>query len=203
MEIKVPTADFLTTATGPEGWPKTQLPEFAFVGRSNVGKSSLINALTRRRKLVRVSNTPGRTRALNFFEVHVLDHKREHKSVLCDLPGYGFAKVSKSEKAQWQGIIEGYLTGREGLRAVVQLIDAEVGPSEQDAQMLEFLRGAGRPVVIAATKLDRLNKAKRIPALRAAAVELRLPETDVLGVSSTEELGMDELWRKLFALEKP
>ena len=202
MEIKVPTADFITTATGPEGWPKTLLPEFAFVGRSNVGKSSLINALTRRRKLVRVSNTPGRTRALNFFEVHVLDRKHEHKSMLCDLPGYGFAKVSKAEKAQWQGIIEGYLTGRDGLRAVVQLIDAEVGPSEQDTQMMEFLRASNRPVIIAATKLDRLNKSKRIPALRSHAVALRLPETDVLGVSSTEELGMDELWRKLFALER-
>jgi GTP-binding protein len=203
VELHVLKSDFITTATGPEGWPKHALPEVAFVGRSNVGKSSLINALCRRRKLVRVSNTPGRTRTLNFFEVDVQAGRKLHRQVLCDLPGYGFAKVSKGERNSWKAIIDGYLTGRPELRGVVLLIDGEIGPTEQDLETLGWLGSTGRPVLVVATKMDRLNKAKRIPALRAHAVKLAVPETMVIGVSATEPFGVDEIWWRLFELEQP
>jgi GTP-binding protein len=203
LDIKIPTAEFITTAVAPAGYPKSREPELCFVGRSNVGKSSLINALCQRRKLVRVSNTPGRTRALNFFAVAANDGKRLHHVVLCDLPGYGFAKVSKAERAQWKELIDTYVSEREVLCAVVQLIDAEVGPTELDAQMLAWLLPSARPLVLVATKLDRLVKAKRLPALRAHERALQLPEHSLLGVSSETGLGLPELWMKLLDLSKP
>lgn len=201
MDVKIPSAEFVITAMAAEGYPKPDRPEFAFVGRSNVGKSSLINALCHRKKLVRVSNTPGRTRALNFFDVEATVRTRSHKVRLCDLPGYGFAKVSKAERAEWSRLIEGYVAAREGLRGVVHLVDAEVGPTEQDVETLAWLGSIGRPVVVVATKIDRLPKAKRIPALRAHEKTLRVGEKTLLGVSSVEGLGIDEVWFKLFDLE--
>jgi len=200
LETHVHTADFLTTAMAPVGYPKTREPEFAFIGRSNVGKSSLINALCQRRKLVRVSNTPGRTRALNFFAVAAAEGKRVHKVVFCDLPGYGFAKVSKAERAQWKDLIDTYLAGREVLRGLVQLIDGEIGPTELDAQTLAWLRSTGRPLVVVATKIDRLAKARRIPALRAHERALGLPAKSLLGISSVEGFGLPELWSGLLGL---
>ena len=204
LEIHVHTADFLTTAMAPGGYPKTREPEFAFVGRSNVGKSSLINALCQRRKLVRVSNTPGRTRALNFFAVAVAEGKKQaRKVVFCDLPGYGFAKVSKAERAQWKDLIDTYLAGREVLRGLVQLVDGEIGPTELDLQTLSWLRSTGRPLVVVATKVDRLPKARRIPALRAHERALGLPEKSLVGVSSVEGFGVAELWAALLGLAAP
>jgi GTP-binding protein len=196
--LRVIQSDFVTSAADPAGYPATDLPEVAFVGRSNVGKSSLINALCQRRKLVRVSNTPGRTRTLNFFDAALqVGQSKERKVRLCDLPGYGYAKVSKAERVSWEKMIESYLRDRQSLRAVVLIIDAEVGPTEQDAEMLTFLRASGRQAVVVATKLDRLTKAKRIPALRAAEQTLGLPRDFLMGVSSVEGLGLEEAWFKL------
>lgn len=202
MDFKVPSAEFVITAVAPEGYPRPDRPEYAFVGRSNVGKSSLINAMCKRNKLVRVSNTPGRTRALNFFDVSAAVGSKLHKVRLCDLPGYGYAKVSKAERADWTRLIEGYVTSREGLRGVVHLVDAEVGPTELDVETLAWLQSIGRPVVSVATKLDRLPKAKRIPALRAHERLLGLPTRALLGASSEEGLGLHEVWFKLFELER-
>jgi GTP-binding protein len=124
----------------------------------------MINALCRRKKLVRVSNTPGRTRTLNFFDVTVEDGAGVRRDVrLCDLPGYGFAKASKAERADWAKMIEGYVKGREGLRAVVCIVDAEVGPTADDVEIIPWVLGAGRPIIVAATKVDRLPKHKRVP----------------------------------------
>jgi GTP-binding protein len=196
--IRVLDARFLTTAVDEAGWPPGDVPEIAFVGRSNVGKSSMINALTGRRKLVRVSGTPGRTRTLNFFEV-TLARDQERRTVrLADLPGYGFAKVSKSERASWERMITGYLGRRTALRGVVAIVDAEVGATEDDARTLAYLVSAGRRVLVAATKLDRVGKSHRKPKLTAVAGRLSVPPDTVLGFSATEKQGVPEVWEALW-----
>jgi GTP-binding protein len=184
--IRVLDARFLTTAVEEAGWPTADLPEIAFVGRSNVGKSSMINALTGRRKLVRVSNTPGRTRTLNFFDVVLERHELRRNVRLADLPGYGFAKVSRTERESWERMITAYLQRRTSLRGVVAIVDAEVGATEDDVRTLAYLVSAGRRVLVAATKLDRLGKAQRKPRLAAVAERLSVPRDTVLGFSATE-----------------
>jgi GTP-binding protein len=200
--IRAVDAQFVTTAVAPSGYPAGQLPEVAFAGRSNVGKSSMINALAGRRKLVRVSNTPGRTRTLNFFDV-TLDEGGEKRVVrLADLPGYGFAKASKGERKQWEGMITSYLEKRTTLQVVVCIIDAEVGPTEDDFQLLQYLGRHGHQVLVVATKLDRLPKAKRKPRLRQLAEKLDVPLEVVLGFSAVDRIGVDDVWETLLeALE--
>lgn len=200
VPIRIVSADFLTTASGRESWPPPRAPEYAFVGRSNVGKSSMINALCQRKKLVRVSNTPGRTRTLNFFEAVVEHDGKTTHARLTDLPGYGFARAPKTERAGWQKMIGEYLKGRDGLRAVVSIIDAEVGPTSDDLAMLDFLQELAPRVLVAATKIDRLNKAARKPRLWKIAAQLELPKEAVLGFSATEPLGFDEVWRALLTV---
>ena len=201
--IRVLDARFLTTAVDAPGWPAPSAPEVAFVGRSNVGKSSMINALTGRRKLVRVSHTPGRTRTLNFFEVDLLRGEERRRLLLADLPGYGFARVSKSERAGWEGMITPYLRTRTVLCAVVAIVDAEVGATEEDVRTLAYLTSAGRQVVVAATKLDRLPKARRKPHLASVAERLSVPRESVVGFSATEKLGVGEVWEALWRAATP
>jgi GTP-binding protein len=198
--IRPVDARFVTTAVAPEGYPAGGQPEVAFVGRSNVGKSSMINAITARRKLVRVSNTPGRTRTLNFFDVDLL-HDEERRTVrLADLPGYGFAKVQKTERATWERMITTYLGGRAELRGVVSIIDAEIGPTPDDLHTLGYLRKLDRPTLVVATKLDRLPKARRRPRLRSIAEALGIDPGMVLGFSATEKLGLTEVLLALWEL---
>ena len=204
MDYQVISADFLITAVAPEGWPQPRGPEVAFAGRSNVGKSSMINALCRRRKLVRVSNTPGRTRTLNFFDVVVEGPgKIRHELRLCDLPGYGFAKASKAERAEWGRMIESYIQRREGLKAVVCIVDANIGPTEDDAKVVPWVLAAGRNIIVAATKLDKLPKHRRIPREKEIERALELPAGTVIGVSATEGLRLDELWRLILTAASP
>ena len=195
--IKVLDAQFLTTAVEPKGFPKDGVPEIAFVGRSNVGKSSMINALSGRRKLVRVSNTPGRTRTLNFFDVDLERGRSRRKVRLVDLPGYGFAKVSKTERSAWKGMIEKYLENRKELRVVVSIIDAEIGPTDEDQETLAWLSEKSPRVLVAATKIDRLNKARRKPRLIELSEQLELPLAAIIPFSSTERIGIDEVWSTL------
>ena len=199
--IKILDARFLTTAVEPKGYPTSLAPEIAFVGRSNVGKSSMINALTGRKKLVRVSNTPGRTRTLNFFDVDVERDGKPHLVRFADLPGYGFAKVSKTERAEWQTMITTYLEKRRDLKVVVSIIDAEVGPTPDDFQTLDYLQNYRR-ILVVATKMDRLAKAKRKPRLAALAEQLSLPREAVLPFSAVEKLGQDEVWDALLGAVK-
>jgi len=198
--IRPVDARFVTTAVAPEGYPAAGPPEIAFVGRSNVGKSSMINTLSGRKKLVRISNTPGRTRTLNFFDVDLL-HGDERRTVrFADLPGYGFAKVQKSQRATWEKMITTYLEDRTELRGVVSIVDAEVGPTPDDVRTLSYLRETQRPTLVVATKLDRLAKARRRPKLRVIAELLRVDPAWVLGFSATEKLGLSEVLEAMWEL---
>lgn len=197
--LKILDAVFVTTATKSAQWPREPVPEVAFVGRSNVGKSSMINTLAHRNKLVRVSNTPGRTRTLNFFDVTIESHGKKRTVRLCDLPGYGFAKVSKAEREEWHHMISQYLSDRHTLKVVVSIIDAEVGPTADDVSMLDFLQGTPPQILVAATKLDRLNKAARKPRLHEIAKKLEVPADAVVGFSATERMGVSDVWNRLLA----
>lgn len=195
--IKILDARFVVTAVEPKGYPTGHTAEVAFVGRSNVGKSSMINALTGRKKLVRVSNTPGRTRTLNFFDVDLERGGKRHQVRLCDLPGYGFAKASKADKAQWEEMITTYLEKRHRLEAVVSIIDAEVGPTPDDLSTLDYLQSHDRRILVVATKMDRLNKARRKPRLVELSRAMDLPLEVILPFSATEKIGVDEVWGAL------
>ena len=195
--IKILSADFVTTATKTSQYPVSPLPEIAFVGRSNVGKSSMINVLANRNKLVRVSNTPGRTKTLNFFDVTLEARGRKRAIRLCDLPGYGFAKASKVERDTWRTMIGDYLTAREQLAIVVTIVDGEIGPTPDDVTMVDFLQETSARILVVATKLDRIGKAKRKPQLQNIRTKLGLPEGGVMGFSAVERFGLDELWNTL------
>ncbi len=203
-ETRVTDARFVATAVDAGQYPRSALPEVAFAGRSNVGKSSMINALAGRRKLVRVSNTPGRTRTLNFFEVD-LERGRERRTIrLTDLPGYGFAKASKTDRSGWHEMISAYLENRRDLEAVVIIVDAEVGLTADDVATVDYLAGAVKRILVVATKVDRLAKARRKPQLQAIARQLELPEAGVLPFSATEKTGIAEVWDTLLrAISRP
>lgn len=200
--VKVIAAEFLRTATRRAEWPAERLPEIAFVGRSNVGKSSMLNALARRDGLARVSSTPGRTQALQFFRILRQESPAARPRPLrfCDLPGYGFAKVSRQERDRWATMIEEYLREREGLVAVVLIVDARHDPPASDREALAFLAAQGRRVLVAATKIDKLPKARRFGAVRAAAAALGVAAADVVPFSAVEGTGTDALWSRIVAL---
>ena len=202
MPVQVVSAEFARTATRPQEWPRGPAPEIAFVGRSNVGKSSMLNALTRRKGLARVSATPGRTRALQFFDVAVrpTPAARPRPIRFCDLPGYGFAKVSKVERDRWAAMIEDYLRERDVLRAVVLIVDVRHPPAESDLEALTFLRDGGRQVIVAATKTDKLPRTRVGAALRAVEADLGLGRGEVVPFSAMEGTGADALWARIAAV---
>jgi GTP-binding protein len=160
--------------------------EVAFVGRSNVGKSSLINALANRRQLAKVSNTPGRTQLINMFVL-------PNGATVVDLPGYGYAKVPGREKSTWQAMIEGYLLEREPLELVFVLVDGEIGPTKLDLQMLAWLQGNAVPYQIVATKADKVKPSKLAGRRQQLARACLLEEADVMWVSATKGTGVDRL----------
>jgi GTP-binding protein len=160
--------------------------EVAFVGRSNVGKSSLVNALANRKQLAKVSNTPGRTQLINLFQ-------RREGGTLVDLPGYGYAKVPDRERKQWQGMIEGYLLGREELRALMLLLDGEIGPTALDLQMIDWLNANEIPAVLVATKLDKVRPSRLAGRKQQVSKACGVAERDVLWVSAAKGTGIDRL----------
>jgi GTP-binding protein len=186
------TTQFLLSAMAAEQFPTPTVAEIAFLGRSNVGKSSLLNALAGE-KAAKVSSTPGRTRAINFFLL--LDQNQRKKLMFADLPGYGYAKISKSISAEWPKFIEPYLQERETLALCVCLIDSNIPPQEPDRQLIDWLRHAGREFVIVATKTDRLSGNERTRNL--AALRKGLEVDEILPVSSKTSAGMKELWSRI------
>lgn len=183
------TAQFLLSALSAAQFPAPTVPEIAFLGRSNVGKSSLLNALVGD-KAAKVSSTPGRTRAINFFALAARNQRP--RLVFADLPGYGYAKISKSISATWPAFIEPYLAGRATLGLCVCLIDSNVPPQASDRQLIEWLRSVGRSFVVVATKIDRLSGNERTRNLAALKKGLELDE--ILPVSSKTRYGIKELW---------
>ena len=196
--LAIKSLEFLGGMASVGGWrPESSLPEIAFAGRSNVGKSSLLNRLVRRRKLARVSTTPGRTREVNFFKVN-------EQFILVDLPGYGYARVSKERRAEWKPLIEGYLRKSVELRGIVQLLDARHDPTPDDASMLEFLSEVGVPTLIALTKIDKLKPVERKTVAIRRAADLGLDSDQVIPFSAVTGEGRDELAEAIEALlEQP
>ena len=188
------TTQFLLSAMAAEQFPAPDVPEIAFLGRSNVGKSSLLNTLTGD-KAAKVSSTPGRTRAINFFAL--LDPSQRRKFVFADLPGYGYAKISKSISAGWPEFIEPYLAIRSTLKLCICLVDSNVPTQESDKQLIDWLRAAGREFAVVATKVDRLSGNERTRNLQALKKGLELDE--VLAVSAKTGYGVKELWTRIEA----
>lgn len=185
---KVLTAEFWAAAEPGRTLPAAIAPEIAFGGRSNVGKSSLLGALTGRAKLVRVSDTPGRTRGVNIFQLET----DRGKVAFADLPGYGYAKVSREMRDAWGPLIEGYLIGRSAVRGLVAIVDLRRGFEADDGQLLEFADAHRIEVLVVATKSDKLSKARRKPAL--AVVERQCGRRAIATSSETGE-GLADVWR--------
>lgn len=190
--MKILNAEFITSATEPSQFPAGGLPEIAFAGRSNVGKSSLLNALLGRKNLARVSRTPGRTRLLNFFRVAPSD-KKGAEFVFADLPGYGYAKVSKAVQEQWGPMIEGYLRGRPFLRGVVLLTDVRRGEQEE-VNLVRWVGEQGLGLVAVATKIDKLPRGRRVQGIRDLEALLAVP---VIGCSAETGEGMEAVWKAI------
>ena len=185
--MKITKAELEAVAVKASQYPPEDLPEIAFAGRSNVGKSSLLNLITARKSLARVSGSPGKTRTINFYRCN--DAFR-----IVDLPGYGFAKVSRSESEKWGAMIEGYLENRSTLLKVVQLVDIRHRPSAQDVQMYDYLRYYGLDGIVVATKADKLGANERAKALRQIRKTLGMKKEDLLiPVSALKKTGDEEL----------
>ncbi|MDJ0868394.1 MAG: ribosome biogenesis GTP-binding protein YihA/YsxC [Myxococcota bacterium] len=191
--MRVRDARIEATAAGPSGFPPPDVPEVAFLGRSNVGKSSLLNALVGRRQLARTSGTPGKTRLIHFYRV-----ERGSDSLrLVDLPGYGYARVSKRERAGWQGLVESYLDGRSALRAAVLLQDLRRDPGEDETLLLAWLAERGVPALVALTKCDKLKRGARGQRVAALRRELPLAPERVVETSAAKREGIEALWKVL------
>lgn len=188
---------FMLSATSPDRFPAPGAPEVAFLGRSNVGKSSLLNALAGS-KQAHVSSTPGRTQAINFFALRDSAASTQPVLLFADLPGYGYAKISKSISAEWPKFIEPYLALRPTLALCICLVDSNIPPQESDLQLVEFLKEIERPFIVVATKADRLSGNQRTNS--AARLKSAFGVEDLLLCSAKTELGMKELWARLRAI---
>lgn len=189
--MKVTAAEFVISAVGPKQYPTDGLPEIALVGRSNVGKSSLLNKMMSRKALARTSSRPGKTQTLNYFKVN-------NQIYFVDFPGYGYAKVSKSIKEQWGKMIQAYLSQREELRFIIQLVDIRHAPSKDDVAMYDWCKQIGLSTVVVATKGDKIARGKWQQHLKVIREHLQLRGGDTIIVFSSETgQGRDELWAEI------
>ncbi|MBV7506014.1 ribosome biogenesis GTP-binding protein YihA/YsxC [Bacillus sp. sid0103] len=189
--MKVVSSEIVISAVKPDQYPETDFPEFALAGRSNVGKSSFINKMLNRKGLARISSKPGKTQTLNFYLINEMMH-------FVDVPGYGYAKVSKSERAAWGKMIETYFTSREQLRAAVQIVDLRHPPSKDDVMMYEFLKHYDIPCIIIATKADKIPKGKWQKHLKIVRETMDVDKKDQMILFSSETgLGKDDAWSAL------
>ena len=189
----VKNVEFVKSATKPKEYPVTDQPEIAFAGRSNVGKSSLINVLVNRKSLVRTSNTPGRTQLINFFEVNATFS-------LVDLPGYGFAKVPLAVKRQWGPMMETYLASRTNLRGVVLILDVRRVPTDEDRQMLGWLERYGIPAILVVTKCDKVSKNEKAKQADIIARTLGVAKESLSFFSALSKDGRDAVWERIEGL---
>ncbi len=188
MEINTHNAEIVLSAVSKAQYPQDDMPEIALAGRSNVGKSSFINTLLGRKNLARTSSKPGKTQQLNFYNI-------DDKLRFVDVPGYGYAKVSKTERAKWGKMIEEYLTSRDNLRAVVSLVDLRHDPSADDVQMYEFLKYYEIPVIVVATKADKIPRGKWNKHESAIKKKLQFEANDRFIIFSSEtRQGYDQAW---------
>ena len=191
-ELNLQKATLAMTAGDPRQFPAAPVPQIALSGRSNVGKSSLVNTLLGRKALARVSGAPGKTITVNFYDV-------DGKLLLVDLPGYGFAKRPPQEKEKWSALTDGYFTRNQNIdrvALVLQLVDLKVGPTADDVMMLRYLAATELPFAVVATKTDKLNKTGRAAALQALAEHPDIPEgTPILPFSALSGEGKDEIWK--------
>ncbi|MVP00514.1 ribosome biogenesis GTP-binding protein YihA/YsxC [Paenibacillus lutrae] len=189
--MKVNQAEFIISAVGPGQYPQDALPEIALAGRSNVGKSSLINRMISRKNLARTSSQPGKTQQLNYYRIN-------NDLYFVDLPGYGYAKVSKTKRAEWGKFIESYLLKRETLKVVMQLVDLRHPPSKDDQAMYTWLKHMNVPVIVVATKADKIPKGKWQKHAKIIKDELGFDRSEPFVIFSSEMgLGKDELWELL------
>jgi GTP-binding protein len=190
--MKVVSAEFVTSAFKPRGYPPETLPEIAFAGKSNVGKSSLINTLVNQRKLARTSSTPGRTQSLNFFSIN-------QKLYFVDLPGYGFAQVPVEIKKQWKPMVETYLSSRKNLKLVVVILDCRREPSQEDRDLVEWLRVYTIPALVVFTKTDKIPFGQRNKQKFLIKKMLELEDDQMVFFSAVTGEGKDDLWKKIRA----
>jgi GTP-binding protein len=194
--VKILRAEHILAAASPRDFPAAAGPEVAFLGRSNVGKSSLLNRLVNRKRLAHTSATPGRTRLVCFYRV---ERAGPRETWLVDLPGYGFAKVSRRERAGWQALVEAYLGGRDALRVAVLLQDLRRDPGDDERDLLAWLAERGVPTLVAATKADKLKPGQRAARARELARALDLSPERLVVTSATTGLGIPDLWRAIDA----
>jgi GTP-binding protein len=190
--LDIKTVSFHRAAYKPEDFPRDKRPQFAVVGRSNVGKSSLINAVVNRKKVARVSQTPGKTQAVQFYLVN-------ERFYLVDLPGYGYAKVSKTMMKSWGELVRGYLDSSEELRLMFLLLDSRRTPGEQDLQMHDWTRGAGFDEKIVLTKSDKLSNQQLIKSKADIARDLSIETSQLIAASVVTKKGIEEIRREMFA----
>ena len=186
--MKIYSAELVSSAPDPSRFPRDDLPEIAFIGRSNVGKSSLINSLLGQRGLARTSSTPGRTRLIHFFRIN-------GRFYFVDCPGYGYAKVSKEMRFEWTRLFDSYIRQREKLAVFVSIIDSRIGPTRQDLQTLETLRQLSLPFFMVSTKADRLSVSELKKSLQHT--QTIAPEATVVAFSATRKTGRDKVWALL------
>ncbi|WP_350342591.1 ribosome biogenesis GTP-binding protein YihA/YsxC [Proteinivorax tanatarense] len=191
--MKIKQAEYLISAVKPHQYPPEMYPEIAFVGRSNVGKSSIINTLVNRKNMARTSGKPGKTQTINFYDVN-------NQLRFVDLPGYGFAKVSKEQKIGWKKMIESYLLNRTPLQGVVQLIDLRHKPTEEDQGMFSWLLENNFPVLLVATKSDKLSKNQIHKNLKIVCDVLSVPKDYPIVFSANTKTGKEEVWESLSGL---
>ena len=188
--MQVNIAQFVTSAVKPAQYPTAGHPEVAFAGRSNVGKSSLINTLVNRKRLVKTSSTPGRTQLINFFLVN-------GNLSLVDLPGYGYAKVPESVKKKWGPMVETYIETRSSLAAVVLLMDLRRTPREEEFRLIEWVTHYQIPIVLVLTKADKLSRTKQRKQAQIAARTLDIPDRELILFSAKSRLGKEALWERI------
>jgi GTP-binding protein len=191
--MKITSAEFVTSATKPSQYPTLALPEIAFAGRSNVGKSSLINTLVNRKHLVKTSSTPGRTRLINFFDIN-------RRIGFVDLPGYGYAKVPESVKKTWGPMIETYLSTRRALKGVVVILDIRRTPRQEELDLLSWLNHYSIAGILVLTKTDKLSKNKQAQKHNLIAQFLEIDKNDFILFSAKSRRGRDALWNAILAL---